>query len=55
MKKFWFIVGIVLATISLIMIINKHICNNDNVIKTLPISPNVQNVDTVSSTVREKK
>lgn len=54
MKKFWFIVGIVLATISLIMIINKHTCNNDNVIKTLPIH-NVQNVDTIPSTVREKR
>ena len=54
MKKFWFIVGIVLATISLIMIINKHVCDNDNVVKTLPI-PNVQNVDTIPSTVREEK
>lgn len=54
MKKFWFYVGIVLATISLIMIINKHTCNNDNVIKTLPI-PNVQNVDTIPSTIREEK
>lgn len=36
MKKLWFIVGIVLSTISLIMIINKHTCNNDNVVKTLP-------------------
>lgn len=36
MKKFWFIVGIVLSTISLIMIVNKHTCNNDNVSKTLP-------------------
>jgi len=35
MKKLWFIVGIVLSTISLTMIINKHTCNNDNVIKTL--------------------
>jgi hypothetical protein len=54
MKKFWFIVGIVLATISLIMIINKHVCNNDNVVKTLPI-PNVQNIDTIPSTVKEEK
>ena len=36
MKKLWFIVGIILSIISLIMIFNKHTCNNDNVIKTLP-------------------
>ena len=36
MKKLWFIVGIVLSTISLIMIFNKYVCNNDNVVKKLP-------------------
>ena len=51
MKKFWFIVGIILSIISLIMIINKHVCNNDNVIKTLPTTNDT--VTTVSPASEE--
>ena len=51
MKKLWFIVGIILSIISLIMIINKHVCNNDNVIKTLPTTNDT--VTTVSPASEE--
>jgi len=51
MKKLWFIVGIVLSTISLIMIIHKHTCNNDNIVKTLPTTNDT--VRTVSPASKE--
>lgn len=51
MKKFWFIVGIVLSTISLIMIFNKYVCNNDNVVKKLPTTNDT--VTTVSPASEE--